>query len=244
MRKLILILMLVLFPVVCFAARVWDEQLEAAPGYDETWSEGEVSVGTGTLDEDKTRTDVTGAPADWDDDCLEVTSAADDDTLYVKHYFVSAVDPFYWRIEIIAGNIGNLENADDAMLLIIRDGSDNDLMAVSIQDNAGTKRFRINFSYDGDGHSYYYSPISEDTRYRIELKWDNGNDVWEWKVDGASQDNGAISVDRDAQRVIMGLIAVENSRVVTTYYDNVAVDDADWVGSESGPSPQIIIISN
>jgi hypothetical protein len=82
-----------------------------------------------------------------------------------------------------------------------------------------------------NGTSYYGPTIVAGTYYRVEVKWDNTGDTWAWKLDGTPMNNGALVADASVGFIRLGYRVSE--RTGTVYFDNIAIDDADWVGEEA-----------
>ena len=77
--------------------------------------------------------------------------------------------------------------------------------------------------------NYDSTPILENTKYTVEIKWDNTNDKMTWRLNEVAQDTDvAISADRDCGRWAVGIKTYQKAADVCI--DNFTVDDADWPG--------------
>lgn len=85
---------------------------------------------------------------------------------------------------------------------------------------------------NGIVNTYPSAEISADTWYRIEVKYDDTDNTWEWKIDGVSQDDGALAGTHrtEIRYFTFGAIAVAQTITLTNYTDLVKVDNADWPG--------------
>ena len=73
--------------------------------------------------------------------------------------------------------------------------------------------------------------VSVNTRYRIEIKWDQTADTYEFKVNGTTYSSGSLTTANQHGALLIGYTSTE-CRGWTGYFDLIAVDDADWVGEE------------
>lgn len=217
-------------------ARVFDEKFEAT-GYDESgWSET-VAAGN-TCDEDFATSSVIGAPGYWDDDCLKCVNGGATAHAYALN--ATLTEPDSWtRIEFIWDALpSNTQN-----FISLYDVTNSKILVYfQVLNASGDLRC---FSYhDGSSNTYdALTTLSADTLHRIEVKWDVTNNVWAWRLDGVDQPNDVDASDpitsegtlssthaTNLERIICGTFT--QNRGVTVYFDNVAVDDADWVGPD------------
>ncbi len=210
-------------------SRIWNEQFEAA-GYDETWSGGE-TVGAGcTLDEDADPSDVSN-PRAWGNKCLKVISATPGFGAYVLHTFGSPPDPSFLRLEVVV-TAESLANTQGKLLANSTDGS-NPIYNLLVYQIADVLVFLLQIYHDGSANNYLSSVISLNTKYRVELQWDVAGDLWEWKVNGVSQDNGALTATHPGALTVLAVgVFSGNAVALTVYIDLVTIDDAAWVGEE------------
>ena len=242
MKKLILLILL--FIVLCIpyhasalnmalltgrsAVIIFDEQFEAT-GYDETvagigsdWVE---SAGDGSIDEDKTRTDVTGAPASWDGDCLETISSAGDTVIY-NTFDSEYTTGVYVRVELIvnAENLGD-DQAGDLIILADAGGYDR-VMEVQLYESSAVLYLRLKVD---SGAATGATAISLDTKYLLEFYY-NAAGGWEWKLDSVSKASDVSTANTGVKRILLG--PQDNSRTITCYYDNIAVSTEGWIGAQ------------
>ena len=211
-------------------ARVFDEQFEntGTPGYDETaagagsdWAE---TVGGGaTVDENQATGGIAGAPADWDDECLYIdTNAVVTDTLNTLD---SLMGEFWLRVEVIIISEA-LSNNDQAYLIIIKD-SEWDFIAEArlTQDASGNLKFK--YRIDAGFHTSTVN-LSLDTRYRLELYY-NSAGGWEWRLDGNTEFSDTSTAQGGLRQIVLG--DPDGSVAYEVAFDNIAIDDADWIGA-------------
>lgn len=211
--------------------RQWDEKFEGT-GYEETWSYGE-TVGAGnTLDEDADPSDV-GSPAGWDSQCLKAINA-DSNQCQVAHAPGDHTWAYYrmefvlttWEVIVDEIKIANL--ADDGQSEIV-------VVVLAETDGEGEKIIRFKIDHDGGGLSIFASdPISFNTLYRVEWKFDISGNAWEWRINDVTQDSGSLT---STHATLLGEFALgfidSGIRTATIYLDNYAIDDADWLGSDA-----------
>ena len=224
-------------------ASIFDEKFEGA-GYEEAGASETVGAGC-TIDEDADSADVS-SPSGWGSQCLKFISLSGITNKVEWSDFGPKVISFY-RFEVVI-TAESLANSQDNTLFIVADsGWATAFNMIFHQDGIGNLKFILNSFHDGNYHSYIGFPtISLDTRYRIEIKWDATNDHWAWKIDGVSQPNdqdasSPVTTEgnltgthpTDCDQLVVGNWDASNDADVTHYYDLIAIDDADWVGSES-----------
>jgi hypothetical protein len=221
------------------SSRVWSEKLEAT-GYDETWSQGETTSGSATIDSDKSTSGISGLPdGDWEDLCLEVVLTAAAENAYVQNNFGAAEDPVWFHIEGIL-DAESLTTSTGNAFARGMDSSDNILWELFWYQNASDElRIRANIRHD-DTDNFFESDfiISLDTRYIIEVKWDDTGNTWEWRAGGpytrnvATQDSGSLTSTRQFQRLRIGTTSA--GAAATYYLDIIELDDSTWVKEAPG----------
>lgn len=227
-------------------ARTFDEQFEntGSPGYDETssgiggnWSES--VPGGATVDENYSTGSVTGAPADWDDECLYIDTAGNS-AANTKNHLDSAVAA-YWRVEFIIVE-ESLANGDTVEIVKIKDQVDySSVVDFFIEQSGGT--LYLSGSISGTSIASDYA-VAIETRYRLEFWYSKGSG-WATRVDGVAWDSGPAGEATDDNPGYIHLGSVDYAKDIIYAFDNVAIDDADWVGAESageeGSSVPIIL---
>ncbi len=222
-------------------SRFFDEKFEGA-GYEESWL-GE-TVGSGcSLDEDANTSDILGSPPDWDDQCLKVVSASPGFSVYNSAFFSGEPNTWFRAETIITSeDLGEI----DLVTLYYAQLSGRPAWIVYLYQISGFLFFLFSCNHDGSPNSYISDPIALNTRYRIEIEWDATSDTWEWKINGVSQDNGALTLTHEPGINIfhVGVWGGTNN-AATIYHDLIAWDDADWVGSEPYvPSLPAIVVDS
>lgn len=219
--------------------RIFDEQFEAT-GYDETgWTE---VVGSGsTVDEDADSTDVS-SPTAWGSKCCKII--VNDNGTY-SYNSVGAEAITYWRVELVITAEGIANSASEVLFCFFDNVFGTQPVNILLAKSAGGVLQFYGAVLNDGSVNYYLSNVTPviDTKYRFEIKWDATNNLWAWKIDGVAQLN-----DQDSTYPItseglltsthgpnIGVVLLGttswNSEGYTCYYDLVACDDADWVGS-------------
>lgn len=221
-------------------ARIFDEKFETSPGRDESWSE---TAGTGsTIDDDANPSDVS-SPSGWGSECCKFVSTGNDSYI---HTDLGQEADTWSRVEFVltAESLGAFNIVQHFIAW-----SDGWIAAykVEVRENGSNElELRLECSHTGSATDYYYlsNPISLNTLYRVEVKWDATNNVWAWRVNGVDQPN-----DQDGTAPITSEGTLTNTHAtdigqvrcglenpaaaMTVYFDLIAFDDADWVGEES-----------
>ena len=216
----------------------FDEQFETDPGYDETWSDGEIVSGTGVIDEDYPTSSVTGAPADWGDLCLRIVGDATG-SARVRNVLTGGSYPIgYFRTEFILKS-SDLSGAGDMVFAEGHYEAPDNFFKFMIGDNSGTPELGARLEHD-DLPNDTWMDIAFDTRYRIELLWDVTNDIWEYRVDGDTKASGALTGGAENHsgwyRIALGDDGGETDADYEIFIDNVGLDVTEWIGAASAGS--------
>lgn len=218
--------------------RLFDEQFESV-GYDEPWGAETVDAGC-TLDED-TNTNNPIFPNSWGRRCLkaDVVGATGNDAYVVNNAVFPADVPDTWsRIEIIATNNGLDTAGNSAQFFEARDSSDVILYRFQMINNGGVHRVKCLAYLDGTATNYFSdNAIALNKMYRVEVKFNVTADEFEWRIDGVIQDAAGLLAGHGAgfERIArFGLSSVTATKDYTIYIDNFAIDDAGWIGPETG----------
>lgn len=212
-------------------ARIWDEKLEGT-GYEETWSLGE-TVGAGsTLDEDAAPP--AGVPASWGAQSLQAVIAAGEQC-YVAHSFADG-DPKYLRVEFMVTQEGLTADGQVFYLLYCLHALTNVVVTVAAGQVAGVLTLILQDDRDGDGAmvTAYSEALSLNTVYRLEVRWDLANTTVAWRLNGSEVASGTLSgaaTGWHLNDMAVGTPASSTGAQSTAYFDLIAVDNADWVGS-------------
>jgi hypothetical protein len=225
------------------ASRVFDEQYEntESPGYDES-----ITYETGSPNENKATSGVTGAPSEWGDECLEIVHTGTN--LWAEGDFNGSHEKSFLRLEFIIDS-ESISAGGSNQILEVEDSSWNSVYALQIIKTGGVLKAQLVSRYDGNWHSFNsFAELSLDTRYRVEVKWDStaGVDEWSWKLDGVVQPNnqdstypvtteGTLETGHrpNVEHPFVGTMWTLSGNM-TTYFDLFALDDSDWVGPANG----------
>lgn len=247
MRKVYLILLLFIIGLFCFAGRIqqyhmmiigqeqgaaagfscgntWCEQLEetASPGYDETWSDGETTTGSATIDSDYATSNI-GSPSGWGDDCLQVVITASGEDGYVGHQ-TSDHKPSYLYFELYVESDG-LADGQEVDIVFIYDASWTPAYDFLLTKSGAQLELTYAIWKDGSSETKDACNISTSTVYKVEAKFDPGNDAWEWWVDNVSQGSGADLSGSHAAGVGVYHVGVDNPTDDATFcIDNFSFD--------------------
>lgn len=210
-------------------AIILDEKFEGT-GYQDTWTEA--VAGGNTVDEDASPADV-GKPVRWGGSCLKIVCSDVTSNGYTSNSNFGSQATTYLRFEVIL-TAESLADNEFGLLAVAQD-SVTPRVAYSIYfiQLAGSLYIGTTIRWDDtDNNTYVHGPINLNQKYLIEFEWDYST-RWAWKVDGVEQDNGTFSGAPAAviDNIILGNLASFSTNTYTCYVDNVAIDDADWVGS-------------
>ena len=224
----------------------WDEKLEAAVNYDETWSEGE-TPSAGILDADFATSSVVGAPPWWNTKCLRAVS---DPIAQVRvgHDFATSKAISYCRMEVIVPTGGFPTIGSDlglARIASVQAAAGTDVWVFGIQRRDALSPNGFNWYWaandDGGGLNNRFDSSNDivlATPHRLECKWNATTNKAEWRVGGIIV-GSEITLTSTHPTIIQNNFRIgwtENGGVTggEIFIDNVKFDDAEWVGPVSG----------
>jgi hypothetical protein len=163
-----------------------DESFEGT-GYEE-FSTGTVGSGC-TLNPDAT---IPGTPpAGAGSQCLKSISAASGYQAYALRNYGSeqtkTFTSFYLYVEAEGLNDGNSK-----VIGVLQDNSSNSVFILRLNQNTGQLRFNLRIYNNTAWNDYYYN-ISLNTWYKIDIKYDDTTNTWQWRVNGISQTSGTLT---------------------------------------------------
>jgi len=196
-----------------------------------TWSE---TVGSGcTINEDYDATTVTGAPANWLTQCLQIQSA----TLVANNtlkYLGSQYPITYTRVEIIFSAWSVASGPWLKQILFTGDTTGNQVWTLSLQKDASNNYHFYTIHYTGGTDVADASAVNLalNTLYRVEVKYDVTNSAWDWKINGVSEGAAAMTAAMRAglQAFRLGTVTTSEVATYTLYYDRVGIDANEWIG--------------
>lgn len=216
--------------------------------FDETWPDGK------TEDTDCSVEENTAIPfpfnfdnaLSWRDKCLEVAiDGSGGDHAYIGGDLVNLSDEedTWFRVEFFVLVNGLDTPGNEGRIAVVKDSAALLLYRVLLRNDGGVFKIKLTTRLNGVAFTDYLSDeISMGIMYRVEVKWDITNHQFEWRINGVTQDSAALT-DTHAIGIdaitSLGLLSVAAGKNMTVYIDNVAIDDADWVGSEI--SRQVIV---
>jgi len=167
----------------------------------------------------------------WGSECLRIynndVSATDVAETYLTAGAEMPISYFKFDFYILAESLAN----DDYTQFVWNADADETYSIHLIQLN-GELRLRINSYHDGVKNTYYSQAVLEtETEYTIEIKWDDTNNLWQWRLDRAGQpsDTGVMSSAGEGVTSFYltndygsGAVAVD------LLIDNVSTDDSEW----------------
>jgi len=210
--------------------RVFDEKFEGT-GFEETWSSGK-TVGSGsTLDEDADTDDVSN-PSSWIAQCLKMDAVSPNFDCFVEDS-PSYTLAMHFRIEFV---ITAESLSDGNQFVFFRTWNDNYILEAFtcyIRQVSGNLRMRFTVNDDGTNTTLDDTTviISLNQRYRLEVQYDITNNTYEFRLDDAVLFSGSLTSTHptDISRFRAGGSA---GPAITMYFDLIAVDDAEFIGSD------------
>jgi hypothetical protein len=205
-------------------ANLLNETFNAA-GYDLTWTE---ILGGGTIDEDSTVNPPVGGVTGFATQALHVTQPAFNTPRTYSDLGVAQTGDVYFRgyVYVVSGSTDPgestaiIELTTTALTALGGNGP-----RIELSNTAGQLALTF-WSASGSSTS---QNINAATGYRVEFKFNNTTDLYEFRVDGATVSSGAASDPAiDPQRIILGVAVDGNAEI---YWDKVGLGDNGWLGA-------------
>jgi hypothetical protein len=211
-----------------------NESFERNPGYDETWTESNPPYPN---EDSALPAPLTGAGSQ----CLESISTSSLYQAYAKRD-LGAEQPKTFTTFYLYVGVELLSNTNYKVIGSLQDGSPTpkDVFIFRLNKNSGQLRFNLQIYNNGVWTDYFYN-ICISTWYKIDVKYDNNNNTWEWRVNGETQpdptfNNTLTGTHRTGIRIwTFGFKRPASDTLRgTIYFDKIAVDTNNWVGEVQG----------
>jgi hypothetical protein len=220
---------------------LWQEELENASGTDETWSEGTTITSGNSLDPDKATSGITGAPADWEVEALEVVvgAAPADDAAHYHHDFVTGKAVAYHRVDFIVDSEGLSDGQANTVIITMNDWPSpiEQNVRMWISQVSGQLGISVTVGITATEFSLgQVASISLDTAYVFEAEWNGTADYWAVWLDDVLLGSGHIrSVwGQTTEHIFVGTSGSGTGRSLTYYADNYSVSEVGYPVAPSG----------
>jgi hypothetical protein len=215
-------------PVTGPPSRIIDESFEG-PRYQEMWTE---SVGSGcSLEPDSLIPGPSPTGAGYQ--CLQSISDATGYKAVSTLDYGSEESKTFTRMYLYVEDEGLDNDGDKKKIGALEDSGNNTVFIFRLYQSGDQLQFNLRV-YNNDDWNDYYANISSSTWHRIEVKYDDTNDAWDWRLDGTPKENdGGIltGIHRTGiQEWNLGFMNGNQAETGTIYFDQVSVDNNDWVG--------------
>lgn len=196
-----------------------DEKFETSPGFDVAW---DLTFGNLSPDTDPS---VAGTPSGWGNECC---------LIQYEGLLAKSLTPMpiaYTKVELVFDNLPSPVAQSNALFSASDVLGGGNLYSVGIVVDSGEYKFRL-YLYEPvvSPISYYSDAIVEDTRYIVEVKWDQTNNLWEWRIGGITQDSGALSTNTKVLDYhSFGVTA--GSDFCDIYFDRIGINSDGWIGA-------------
>jgi hypothetical protein len=201
-----------------------NESFETNPGYDETWAENGY---LDNLDPDYLHSSILGTPTPPTGaglECLQSNASSSGWSAYATRDLGSVQTKTFTRFYVYVEAEGlAASSAKDIGTLV--DGGDNDVIILRLRKgSAGNLRFRLRLYNNGGWTNDDSIVISTGTWYRIDIKYDNTNDTWEWRLDGVTEGSSTLYGTHYSGIQKWNLGMQNQSRTGTVYFDLITVN--------------------
>jgi hypothetical protein len=178
----------------------------------------------------------TTPPSGAGSECLQSISSDLSDPLYkafAKLNYASEEPITFTRMYLYVDTEG-LENGNNKYIGALQNSSNNNVFTLRLNQNVDQLRLRLSV-YNNGANENYYADVLEDTWYRIDIKYDDTNNTWEWKlsdVDGTllHQDNGNLTGTHYTGIQKWNLGFMQSTQTITgiIYYDLLVVNTISY----------------
>jgi hypothetical protein len=202
-----------------------DESFEGS-GYEE-FTNGIVSSGC-TLNPDA---GIPGTPPSGSgSQCLQSVSAPSGYQAYATRVYGSeqpkTFTSFYLYVEAEDLNDGN-----NKVIGALQDGSatPNSVFILRLNQNAGQLRFNLQ-GYNAGSLTNYFANITTGAWYKIDIKYDDTTNAWQWRVNGTNQPSGTLSGTHytGIKTWNFGFATTGQAYAGTIYYDLIKVSTVSY----------------
>jgi hypothetical protein len=195
-----------------------NESFETNPGYDETWTEN------GYLDNLEPDAAIPGTPpAGAGSECLQSIASSSGYNAYATRDLGSEQTKTYTRFYVYVEAEGLLASTDKD-IGILEDSGGNDAIIFRLRKgSSGNLRFRLSL-YNNGWKNYNSTLISLNTWYKIDIKYDDASNTWQWRLDGVSQTSGSLTGTHRTGIQKWNFGVQNQSRTATVYFDLVTVN--------------------
>jgi hypothetical protein len=215
------------------ASRILIEGFEG-PGYEGAWEEIVVD-GLGTFDKDYSTSNI-GSPSGWGNQCLRLIYAGNMAPIITYSVFGDDYKRFI-RHEFYLTAIGLVNDED---YLCLGGGVDASLSLGTYQFGleriSGENYLSVKFVLGLAGEIQtitkvvHPTPISLNTKYRLEIKWDKTNNLAEARINGTIIDSEQSLIAGSVFNGMVFLGSIPSEISYTCCFDNIVVDSVGWVG--------------
>lgn len=99
-------------------------------------------------------------------------------------------------------------------------------------------QLRLSYFNNGAGATSTYGTLSLDTWYKVDVKYDDTNDTWAWRVNGTEVAGGALTGTTRAGPRDFLLGDSDHGQTLTAYFDEVRVSTTGYYSAGSGTQNQ------
>jgi hypothetical protein len=202
-----------------------NESFEGA-GYQESWTG---TVGTNcSLDEDFA---IPGTPPSGaGSQCLRSVSASAGYQAYANRTLGTEQPKTFTTFYVYVGNEGLAVSTQKDICTLADGGGNNPVILRLFKGSAGNLRFRFRLYNNGVWTNYDSTVISLNTWYKIEIKYDDTDNIWECRLDGTTQGSGSLTGSHytGIQSWNFGFVTSGQQYSGTVYFDLIKVNTMSY----------------
>jgi hypothetical protein len=202
-----------------------NESFEGA-GYQQSWTE---TVGTNcSLDEDFAIPGI--PPSGAGSQCLRSVSASTGYQAYANRNLGTEQPKTFTTFYVYVGAEGLGASTQKDICTLSDGGGNNPIIFRLFKGSAGNLRFRFRLYNNGGWTNYDSTVISLNTWYKIEIKYDDTDNTWEWRLDGTTQGSGSLTVSHytGIQSWNFGFVTSSQQYSGTVYFDLIKVNTMSY----------------
>jgi hypothetical protein len=211
----------------------FEETKSVEDGYDDApWTEtvDNITCPNCILDPDSAMPGTT-LPPNAGSECLKAVSAGPDYIAYTTIDYGLEQSKTFTSFYLYVEEEDLVENSGK-YIAAFQDSADNYVFTFRLYRLSGQLLFNLRIYNNGAMVDYGFNAVvSLNTWHKIDIKYDNTNDTWEWKFDGVVQDSGGLTGSHytGLQKWFLGFADMTQQQTGTIYFDLFTVNTLSYM---------------
>jgi hypothetical protein len=173
----------------------------------------------------------TTLPPNAGSECLKAVSAGADYIAYTTIDYGLEQSKTFTSFYLYVEEEDLVENSGK-YIAAFQDSADNYVFTFRLYRLSGQLLFNLRIYNNGAMVDYGFNAVvSLNTWHKIDIKYDNTNDTWEWKFDGVVQDSGGLTGSHytGLQKWFLGFADMTQQQTGTIYFDLFTVNTLSYM---------------